>query len=64
MNQNQAELLCSHQNYFTLTWVGINLVGSDYEALYTCRIELQNERYKCSLACPPFIEHLHRKILT
>lgn len=22
MNQNQAELLCSHQNYFTLTWVG------------------------------------------
>lgn len=22
MNQNQDELLCSHQNYFTLTWVG------------------------------------------
>lgn len=34
MNQNQAELLSSHQNYFTLTWVGINLVGSDYEALH------------------------------
>lgn len=34
MNQNQDELLCSHQNYFTLTWVGINLVGSDYEALH------------------------------
>lgn len=34
MNQNKAELLCSHQNYFTLTWVGINLVGSDYEALH------------------------------
>lgn len=55
MNQNQAELLCSHQNYFTLTWVGINLVGSDYEALH-----MQNLTAKWKIQMQSSISTFHR----
>lgn len=55
MNQNQAELLCSHQNYFTLTWVGINLVGSDYEALH-----MQNLTAKWKIQMQSSISTFHQ----
>lgn len=55
MNQNQDELLCSHQNYFTLTWVG----KSRWIWLWSI-IHMQNWTAKWKIQMQSSISTFHR----
>lgn len=55
MNQNQDELLCSHQNYFTLTWVG----KSRWIWLWSI-IHMQNLTAKWKIQMQSSISTFHR----